>query len=180
MTATTMLDLRRNDLRSNVLENPYWISSGSLEKEADDKAAVLFSFPATPSIAPGYGTSPVYVHMFAFEVVTAYAGGTVSINIGQGTIATDAAVNDDTVTSIDANMWMDTADITEGTAGHYGPYYGGNWRQDQDRYYWSNSGRIVPADSTVVCVVGYLTSSGTITAGAGRFHFLISVIPSYR
>ena len=48
MAATpTIIDVRRTDLRTNVLENPYWITSGEIDKSHDDKASLLFSFPIT-------------------------------------------------------------------------------------------------------------------------------------
>ena len=40
-----ILDLRRADLRGNVLANAYWITSAEINKDADQLAGLLFSFP---------------------------------------------------------------------------------------------------------------------------------------
>ncbi|MEA3344588.1 MAG: hypothetical protein U9Q16_02830, partial [Patescibacteria group bacterium] len=106
MATGTSLDLRRTDLRTNVLENPYWITSAELGTDADDQDAVLFSFPKTKSVSPGYGTNLILIHQVAFEVTTAYAGGTRVLTIGQGSLATDAVTTAGTVTDVDVDMYL--------------------------------------------------------------------------
>ena len=168
--ATTMLDLRRQDLM-RTLWSPYWITSLEVKPEADDKAAVVFSFPAA-----NYGTRRIKILEAAFQVTTAYVGGTVSINVGSGTIATDAVTDAGTCTEVDEDEYVPTASITEATAGLY-------WAQTGD---WitaallrTNQGVeiITPADATVPCVVVYLTSDDVITAGVGRVHMQVVEIP---
>ena len=48
MATIALLDYRRPDLRKQTLENPVWIASAIFGKEADDKGALLFSFPTKP------------------------------------------------------------------------------------------------------------------------------------
>ena len=171
--ATTMLDLRRQD-QNRTLWTPYWLISSEVNgPDADDKAAVLFSFPAVV-----FGTRRIKILEVAFQIVTVYAGGTVSINIGSGTIATDAAIDGDTVTEVDEDEYVATAHITEGTAALY-------WCQGSDwltaKLLGTNQGVeiITPADATVPCVVAYVTSDATITAGAGRVLMQVVEIPSF-
>jgi len=187
--AATCLDLRRTDLRSNVLENPYWITSGevgvtcgSVATTADDRKAVLFSFPIAASISPGYGTSLILIHQVAFEVTSDFAGGTIVLTIGQGSLATDAITTGGAVTDVDADMYILSADITTATAGWYLPTTGNTspWLTDSAAGTFTTDITIVPAATTVLAVVAYLTSDAAITAGEGRVHMLISEIPSGR
>lgn len=182
MSTGTMLDLRRTDLRTNVLMNPYWITSAELNSDADDQDAVFFSFPITKSVSPGYGTNLILIHQVAFEVTTDFAGGTIALTIGQGSIATDDITTAGTVTDVDVDMYILSADITTGTAGWYLPTTGNTsaWLTDSAAGTFTTDITIVPADATVLCVTGYLTSDAAITAGAGRVHMLISEIPTCR
>ena len=116
MGTGTMLDLRRTDLRSNVLENPYWITSAEIAPAADDKDAVLFSFPITKSVSPGYGYNLILLHMMAFEVITAF-DGTAVIIVGVGSIATDDITTAGTVTDVDENEYFEDGDIAETVIG---------------------------------------------------------------
>ncbi|MFA5542463.1 MAG: hypothetical protein WDA47_01710 [Bacilli bacterium] len=171
--ATTMLDLRRQD-QMRTLWTPYWLTSSEVYgPDADDKAAVVFSFPAAV-----FGTRLIKVLECAFQVVTPYAGGSVSINVGLGTIATDAAVDGDTVTEVDEDEYIATAHITEGTAALY-------WCQASDwltaKLLGTNQSNeiITPADATVPCVVVYVTSDAAITAGAGRVLMQVVEVPKF-
>jgi len=182
MGSGTGLELRRNDLRSNVLENPYWITSGSLEKGADDLDAVLFSFPITGiGFAPGYGTNLIKIHDFLFEIVTGYVGGTPVLTIGLGSIASDGVIT--TVTDITVDNFILNADLTLATPGWYGPTTGNTSAWLTAMVTGPSFGTavcITPAATTVICVTGYLTSDAAISAGAGRAHMLISEVPSAR
>ena len=175
----TMLDLRRTDLRSNVLENPYWITSASIEKEADDKDAVLFSFPITKLVAPGYGNSLIILHMMTFEVTEAYVGGSPDILVGVGSLATDDITTDGAVTDVDVDEYFETGDITVATPAHYPPN-GGNYLGLIAAQTFSAYASLVPADTTVLCIEAQLTSGEAITAGTGRLHVLLSVVPTLR
>ena len=181
MGTGTMLDLRRTDLRSHVLENPYWITSSIIAPAADDQDAVLFSFPIAPGVgvSPGYGNSVILIHQIILEVVTAFAGGTVDMLVGVGSIATDAAVTGDTVTDVDVDEYFATTDHTLGTAACYFPT-GGDWLTIAAANTFAAYGKIVPADATVLCIEAQLTSTATITAGRGVIHVLISEVPALR
>jgi hypothetical protein len=182
MSSGIMLDLRRTDLRTNVLENPYWITSAEITPACDDQDAVLFSFPITKSVSPGYGNNLIFIHQVALEIVTAFAGGTVALDIGQGSLATDAVTTAGIVTDVDPDMYLLNADITLGTKGWYLPTTGKTsaWLTDIAAKTFTTDITITPADATVLAVVAYLTSSDTITAGAARFHMLVSELPSDR
>ena len=186
MTATAMLDLRRTDLRSNVLENPFWMTSGNLTYAADAKAAVLFSFPQTPSISPGYGDTLIVVHNIVLEIITAFTSDSTGFQLGLGTIATDTAVNDDTVTVTEADRFIndthgDDMIILDGfkTPGMHG---GGMHSESPFTDEWEKGriggdNSILPLDALVPCIVGYLTG-GTLIAGSAYLHVLISTVPA--
>jgi len=176
MATVTILDLRRTDLRSNTLANPYWLSSGLITPACDDLAAVLFSFPITKSVSPGY--KPFYVLFAVFQVITAF-DGTGSITVGTGTLATDAVTTAGVVTTVAADAFHLSDDITEGTIGYYPSSLTGT-----DSAFTTAAiagvatypSYVTPADTTVPCFTAQLTG-GTITVGAARFHILIAEIP---
>jgi hypothetical protein len=97
------------------------------------------------------------------EVTEAFEGGTVMIDCGVGTIATDAAETGDniTYTALDGVVYAD--DVFAGTVGMYKT---------------SSALRtmIVNADTSTPCVFAALASSDTITAGKARLHLKISRI----
>lgn len=178
MTTATILDLRRTDLRSNTLSNPYWITSGQITKDCDDKGALLFSFPITKSVSPGY--KPFFIEQIVFEVEIAFIGGTPTMTIASGTLATDAVTTDGDVTEVVADEYMKSDNITEATIGYY-PVAGAG--TDTDWLTAKLAGNavhpyiMVPADTSVPCIYALLTSGSPITAGAGRLHLLIAEIP---
>lgn len=173
----TVLDLRRTDLRSNVLENPYWITSGEIGPAADDKDAILFSFPITKSVSPGYGNSLILIHQMVFEVVTAF-DGTAVIVVGVGSIATDAVTTGGSITDVDVNEYFEDGDIAEDAIGWNVPS-GGDYFTLMAAFTQTAYAQIVPADTTVLCIEAQLTG-GVITVGAGRLHVLISEVPTLR
>lgn len=188
------VDLRRSDLRSNVLENPYWITSAEMvAKDIDTYDAVLFSFPigaaavANPSAI--YGNRLICIHAVALEVVVAVTGGTPVITIGLGSLVTDdacgtlAAPGTDDVTDITLDNFLQDADLVEGTPAFYGPQltagaYGVAIGAMADFDTGNTAIAVTPADGTVICVVAY--QSGTPTAGSYRFSMLVSEVPSSR
>ena len=170
----TVLDLRRTDLRTNVLENPYWITSADIGIACDDQDAILFSFPITGIVGPSYGEGVVLIHAVVYEVITAY-NGTPDILVGVGSIATDDITTAGSITDVDVDEYFQTGEITVATPGYYYPGTG-----DIVAILAANTfgayGKIVPADSTVLCIEAQLTG-GVITTGAGRLHVLISEVP---
>lgn len=182
MATIALLDYRRTDPRKQTLENPYWLTSSPFGPEADDKGALLFSFPKkmVPDNLDPYGTyAPAgdlgmwgryyIVETVAVEILTAFAGGTVTIDVGIGSIATDNAVDGANITYSDNNGLIDDADITEGTIGLYLPKFDGSGAAI---HHYKE--KIVCADTTVPCIFAALASDNTITAGLARVHVKLS------
>lgn len=161
MATITGSDVRRMDQRTNVLENPFWVTSGLITKDHDDKGAVLFSFPS------GYwGITAAVV-----EVIEAFTGGTITLDIGEGTIANDNTPG--TVTIVDADEFVPTADITNGTIGKYPAATGDSitlWAAGKLK-------TIAGAASSTPVIYGSLASDAPITAGKARVHLLLHKIP---
>jgi hypothetical protein len=165
-----MLDLRRQDARTNVLENPFWLTSAMLTPAADDLEAVFFSFPAA------YGDNTYLVQSICVETIIAFAGGTVAITIGTGTIPLESSGDGATVSVVDANFYFeDLADTGIGAVGLDFP--------DGSAFLTALAAGthealvITCADATVPVIYAALTSNATITAGAARIHALVSRIP---
>jgi len=166
----SMLDLRRQDARTNVLENPFWLTSAMLTPDADDAEAVFFSFPAA------YGDSAYLVQSICVETIIAFAGGTVAVTIGTGTIPLESSTDGATVTGVDPNFYFeDLADTDLGNIGVDFP--------DGSAYLTALAAGlhetliITCADADVPVIYAALTSSAAITAGAARIHVLLSRIP---
>ena len=180
MATIALKDYRRTDLRKQTLENPVWITSAEVGIEADDKGALLFSFPKNPvpdnmnpysTYAPagdlGLCGKNYMIEDAVVEIVEAFAGGTVTLDFGVGTIATDAAQDGANITyTANDGIAADTV-ITEGTIGMYKPAA-------------ALRTLIANADTTVPCVFASLASSAAITAGKARLHLKISRIGSVK
>jgi hypothetical protein len=169
----TALDYRKADLRKNVLFNPYWITSDEVVGvAAEDLASILFSFPASQGL--------VLVHEVCLQITTAFtvgAGAAVGL-VGTGTIATDAITSGGEVTTVDADDYMVTADVTWGTLGYYWPVTGCDFLTAKAAGSISGPVLIVGADTTVPVVTLSLSNAGgAITAGKCRVHMLISHVP---
>jgi hypothetical protein len=161
----SMKDKRRADQRGQTLENPFWLTSAEINKDDDDAEAVLFSFPKAGEDYLVLGA--------VVEVIEAFAGGTVALNIGAGTIATDGVTDGATVTVVDADEYVPTADITNGTIGKYVATSG-----DMVAALAAGTFLVITGTAATVPVVyAALTSSATITAGRARVHLLVSRIP---
>lgn len=170
MSTQTVIDYRRTDLRTNVLENPYWITSGEVVAvDAEDKCAVLFSFPTAGKIT--------LVHEIAIQVTTACAGGTPAGTLGLSTLATDAVTTGGVATDVDVDDYMVTADVTWTTAGYYYPTNGSDFLTAKAAGSLTGPTVIVGAATTVYTICLFLTNSGTFTAGKVRVHALVSNIP---
>jgi hypothetical protein len=180
MSTIALLDYRRPDLRKQTLENPVWITSGIFGKEADDAGALLFSFPKNPvpdNLAPYSTYAPAgdlglcgkcyMIEDAVIEIIEAFAGGTVTIDVGVGTIATDAAVDGDSITYSANDGVVDNTDITEGTIGFY-------------KVAAALRTMITNADTSTPCIFAALASNAAITAGKARLHLKISRIGSVK
>ena len=176
----TMLDLRRTDLRSNVLENPYWITSLEINKDCDDLVGVLFSFPITSSVSPGYGNSIILIHDIVVEFNTAFVtAADITLDIGQYSLATDAITSAGTATLVDIDMYYDDVDGSADCAaeGLYVPDSESAWLIAKAAGTWGTNQSIVAADTTVLCIAATLTSTSEVTAGSAYVHALISRVP---
>ena len=179
-----MFDARRTDLRSNVLENPYWISSVEMDEvDIEDKIAIPFSFPigvaATKGPSVCYSCGLVLFHEFIIEVTESFAGGTPTFNIGQYSIATDDITTGEATSNILTPVYYGAADgaadVT--TAGIYVPDQACAWWTDRVGQLWSTNSWIVPADTTVLCIGIAAASDTSLTAGKCVLHALISEVP---
>lgn len=167
-----LADKRRSD-DNRTMWTPYWlVSSEFTYADADGTdVCLLWSFPAEK-----YGNSIILIQQMAIQVTTLFAGGTPSLDVGAWTIATDAVTTGGTITVVDADEYIPSADITETTAGLY-------WAATGD---WitaallrTNAGPevITPADATVPCIAvsGYASGS----AGAARVLMQVIEVPTF-
>jgi hypothetical protein len=162
-------DYRRTDQRTNVLENPFWLTSGIVNcGTCTAKAAMLFSFPVAGQI--------IIVQEVAVQnIVAATAGNTV--DIGSGTLATNAVTTGGVVTIVDADEYFKTADYAV-TAGAWAAPTTGN-TSDWLTAAIAKTGIAAPrciigAATTVPCVYATI---GTATAGTFRVHMLVTILP---
>jgi len=160
-------DKRRRDQRSQVLENPYWLSSAEFGYEDTGDTVILFEFPNAGELT--------IVHHTIVQVTTLFAGGSPLIDVGLGTVATPGAT---TITPIDADDLIKQGDITATTAGIYG------WATSDGYTAWA-AGTVTAATTGANTIVGaattvpvvYATVSASLTAGVARCHLLVSTIP---
>lgn len=185
MTTYTINDHRRADQKVSVLGGPHWIVSDEMTFADEDDAALLFSFPITKSVSPGYGPGLILIQEVALEITTAFTNGTCSLSLGNGTISTDAITTDGTLTLIDVDVYLNSSCVTEGTAGWYmNGMFGAQWQTGRKGLDFDNAVGgyktwiITPADTDVLCICAFLTSSTTSAAGAARVYLQISQIPS--
>ena len=188
-----ILDLRRRDQRSNIRENPFWITSAEIAPAADDAEALLFSFPAH--------LGNYFIHEVVMDIKTAFDGSGV-IDLGYGTIATDLITTAGTMDNQVDTHFMATAEITEGTIGLYPGglvthtftahdttqtlvFTGTVWAMAKTLGAGDASGTgdgdcqkllIKGLDADVPCVYATLTG-GVITVGAARVQMLVSKLP---
>ena len=180
MTATAMLDLRRTDLRTTVLENTFWITSGEITEACDEKAAVLFSFKKLAGISPGYGNCAIIIREMVLEVLETFlgSGSVAAFLLGKGTLDTDAQAT--THTTVDDNEYWEA---TEGAAavinlGINYPVTSANYLTDWAARVHGEGYVITPADTVIPTVVAYLTNdTATLTQGRAYLHMLIDRIP---
>ena len=174
-----VLDLRRTDLRTNVLENPYWISSKEMDADCDAEVALLFDFPITlvaGSLSPiAYGNSIILVHEMVLEVNTIFAGGTPALVIGQHTIdlQTTLAYTDD----IDPNGYVESiaGSGASAAAGLYPLHATSAFDTAKVAGQHATLAAITPTDTSVPGITA--SYSGGVTSGSSVLHVLISRVP---
>ncbi|MEA2000162.1 MAG: hypothetical protein U9N61_12685 [Euryarchaeota archaeon] len=142
-----------------------------LTPAADDAEAVFFSFPAA------YGDHTYLVTSVCFETIIAFAGGTIALVVGTGTIPLESSGDGATVTAVDANFYFETFTQAGGAAP------GIDFATSSAFVTAKAAGTDEPnmitcADANVPVIYASLTSSADITAGAGRLHVMVSRIPT--
>lgn len=174
-----VLDLRRTDLRTNVLENPYWISSAEMNADCDAKVALLFDFPITlvaGSLSPiCYGNTKIIIQEMVLEVNTIFAGGTPALIIGTHTIdlQTTLAYTDDA----DPNQFVESiaGSGASAAAGVYPLHATSAYDTDRIAGQHTSDYIITPVDTSVLGVTA--SYSGGVTSGSSVLHMLIAVVP---
>ena len=174
-----ILDLRRFDLRTNVLENPFWITSAEITAACDAKVAGLFSFPisaiANTLCEAFYGNTKIIIQEAVLEINTAFSGGTPALIMGTHVLdlQTTLAYTD----SLDPNAFVEAIDGSGVTnsAGLYPLHATSAFNTARVAGQHAAGYVITPANTAVPCVTVGL--SGTVTAGSAYLHLLIAVVP---
>jgi len=165
--ATEILDLRRTDERNTYLQHPIWIASAVINKTAQGKAAILFSFPSSKY-------KHVLVHDIAVEVTEGFVGGTVTLDIGRHSIPLETSTTGGVATVTDSDAYIPAADIPEASVRWSMPATGAFITEK------AAGSSVMPVQipvysSNILCISAELASSGTITAGQARVHALVSL-----
>lgn len=174
MTVAIIQDVRRTDQRTNVLDTPFWLTSGIVDATAsaaiDDKVVVLFSFPKV--------SQQIIVQNFCCEVITAFTSGTTGI-VGYYTLATNDVTAGGVATIVGSgNQLEETTNTTYTTPGFYFPAAAADATQYRIAGTpTTNADWIVGAATTVYAVCATFANGGTIAAGKCRYHMLISIVP---
>lgn len=166
---TTAIDYRRTDQRTNVLENPFWLTSGLISCLAcTGVSAVLFSFPRAGEI--------VIIQDVIVQNVEAITALT-TIDIGYGTIGTDATPTVLTVT--DADGFIKTTDQSLTAAALWGATFAHTspWLTAKASGTWAVPRYLLGAATAVPVITAAIGTTGTILAGTFRVHVLVTVVP---
>lgn len=174
MATKLIQEYRRNDQRRYIYQ-PYWITSAEVDHadfpNDETECGLMFSFPAAK-----YGTSHILIEKVGVEITEVWAGGSITIDVGRYTLATDDVTQGGVMTIVDYDDLVPTADITSGTAAYY-PALTGDWITAALLMTCGADVTIVPADATVPCVGLYVTTNSTTTSGKARVHMMITEIP---
>lgn len=175
MTTYVAVDYRRTDQRTNILENPFWLTSGlvlgtDMSNAGTAKAALLFSFPTAGRI--------IIVQEVIVQMVAAATSGT-TIDIGQGTLATNAVTTGGVITDVDDNMYMLNSDVTVATPAAYGPVtaHTSAWLTDKVAGTWTTNRYILGVATAVPTIYAKVYNVGAIAAGSFRVHMLVTMLP---
>lgn len=175
--ATKIVVDYRNPAQRRYIYQPYWVSSlelSALEIGDDEtKIGIMASFPAAK-----YGTSRISLLQICCQITQAFAGGTITVNIGNHTLATDIVTDGGVATLVDFDEYIASATITNGTAGAYfAAAASSDWLTSRLLWTEADAACIIPADSTVPAIGADITTDGAMTAGKLRVHALICEIP---
>jgi len=171
MATITCLDYRRTDQRIQTLENPFWLTSGIVSAvAADDKGALLFSFPKAGEIT-------IIKEVWVQNIAAITAGTT--IDIGIGSLATDAVTTGGDITIVDADEYIKNADTVLTIATMWGGVTANasDWLAAEAAKTAVAARYITGAATTVPCVYASVANGGAISAGTFRVHMLVTRIP---
>ena len=172
MTTHVIVDYRRNDERRFIYQ-PYWVTSAELIGTAlAAKVGLVFSFPLTKYPSP----QAVLIEEIAFQVTEAFVGGTITIDVGSCTLATDDVTTGGVATLVDEDEYVDTTGITQ-TLGTLNFAIAGDWLTAKVAALNAAPLRITPAASTVPAIGVYITTTTTITTGKGRVLMKVCEVP---
>lgn len=157
----SVIDKRRTDARVPVNGEPFFFSSAIIDKSDAGNTTILKDFRAAD------GTYLI-LHS-GLEILEAF-DGSASIIVGRGTLATPAA---GTITAVDADEELVSADITEATIG----YYPSSGSALSTALGTGASIVVKGAETTVPIVYATLTSSGQ-TVGKARLHMMLVKVPT--
>lgn len=177
--ATKIVVDRRNPAQRRYIYQPYWISSLELKAldvgSDESKIGIMMSFPA---VKYGGGSPRISLLQICCQITEGFLGGTITVNIGSHTLATDAVTDGGVATLVDYDEYIATATITNATAGAYfGAAASSDWLTSRLLLTEADAACILPADATVPAIGADITSDGTLTAGKLRIHALICEIP---
>jgi hypothetical protein len=170
MATATVQDYRRTDLRTNVLETPFWITSAVVDGAAvsglKDKACVLFSFPSVGQ--------KIVIWDMAVQIITGFTATTV-VDVGVYYLAADTVTTGGVATLVDVDYLIPQADITATTAAWYFPATG-DWLGGRAAGTHLADKNLFTGAAAARCVVATF-QTGTIIIGKFQLHMMISVIP---
>ena len=173
-TTATISDFRRADLRTNALENPFWISSAIVDASVTaglkDKACLLFSFPKEGE--------KIIIWDIACQIITGFTSAT-TIKVGYGTIATDAVTTAGTMTYAGAttDSFMTNANFTAITAAWYTPAAANTWLTARAAGTHTEAANLLTGAAATVPCVTLTFGTATVIVGKIQVHMQIAVIP---
>jgi hypothetical protein len=167
----TVIDYRRTDQRTTVLENPFWLTSGLVSAvAADDLGAVLFSFPTANRI--------IIVKEVIVENFQVLDTG-VTVNVGYGTLATDTVTTGGVMTETDRDGYVLGADTVLTANTRWGATTGNTstWLTARASGTWAVPRYLLGAATAVPCIYSYNEKTGVIATGTFRVHVLVTILP---
>ena len=165
-------DKRRDDVRTNVRANPFWLKSAEFGVDDTGDTVILFSFPEV--------TGDYFIHEVLVKVVEGFTDADGITGIGRAT------VNDDLVLdTADADEFMAATEITANAAAIYpggkiavdadGLVTGTDWAKAKLEGVVANL-IVTGADYADNMPVVYATVKASQTAGRARVYALVSKI----
>ena len=171
-TITLGADYRRND-DTRTLWTPYWLTSLEISGAvlSNTNGAVLWSFPAVK-----YSTRKLIILNVCVQVVTVFAGGTPTLDLGSYTLATDDITTGGVATTVDADEYVPNADTTATSTGIYWAATG-DWLTQKATGIIAAPVLVTPADTTVPCVC--IIGAADMASGAARVHMQVVEVPTF-